>query len=400
MYDIVEAPFVPTTAEILTESSNANLLTENPILASALSMIFPYIILIDNFLELCTWSNEDPFDNLLVVLVYGLVVRYWSVVTNVLLPFLFALTFSSVVWRANSVIADSRFNEKPTIDEVINTLSNITGRVEVLLRPIRHFPMGPRQLTRLLLGALAISPVHWLLLNTVISVKRYVWLLGTFALTYHSPWSYSIRRLIWRSVYVRVIAFYVTGISVTIDKKHQQRELSRSRNATTISTPVGSDMEDVDPSHIPVLSDFKIIRKIISSPVQLKQIVEFAILENERRWFGLGWSHFMMPGDRPNYCYDVSFKPAPPVDEDTNDNFPFPVFENDLYSYHWNWVAPEWTLDEDYNKGKDKDGWVYHDSNWENDTYVDGFGTYTRSRKWTRRAELLIDKQDVVLDGK
>ncbi|CAN3474330.1 peroxisomal membrane protein Pex32p [Diutina catenulata] len=395
MIDTVVAPFVPSTAELLTSSSNQNLLTENPLLASALSQIFPYLLLIDNALEIATWTNEDPFENLLLVIGYSVVCIYWGVVSRVFLPLMIAFTFCSVVWRTNSVLLDSRKNEKPTVDEVVNTLNNITVRVEMMLRPMKHFRVGRRQISRMLVAAIVLTPVHWLLLNTVLSVRRFVWVLGVLVLTYHSPWSFSVRRLIWRSVYVRVAAFYITGLDVSADKKRQQQSTSRSITASRIPTPSTSDIEDMN-SSIPLLSGFKIIKKVISSSTQLKQVVLFEILENERRWFGLGWSHFLLPGDRPNFCYVNNMEPAPPVDYESSDDFPFPVFAKDLYSYHWNWIEPNWKIE----PAKTDDGWVYHDSKWENDSPKDGFSQATRTRKWTRRAELLIDKEHTVMDGK
>ena len=46
-------------------------------------------------------------------------------------------------------------------------------------------------------------------------------------------------------------------------------------------------------------------------------------------------------------------------------NFPFPVFENDLYAYLWEWIDDDWSLELEYQKSKVHDGWVYFDSNWE-----------------------------------
>ena len=84
-----------------------------------------------------------------------------------------------------------------------------------------------------------------------------------------------------------------------------------------------------------------------------------------------------------------------PKEEST---FPFPEFEHDLHLYLWEWLDDDWKIDKEFNLGKNPDGWVYYDNNWENPTYEDSISKYTRSRNWTRKATLVIDKKDEVQD--
>lgn len=392
------ASFQPSDAKLLTTTSNTKLLVDFPILASALSNIFPYLLLIDNLLEIITWTNEDAYQNFLIVVMFSIIVLYWHIVSIAVLPFLLCLTFSAVVWSISSVIHDSKYNEKPTIDEVLHTLHNITVRFELLLRPIQHFYLGPSNFVKAFFMTALLTPFHLFMVRKVLQPTGFFWILGLFMLTYHSPWSYSIRRLLWRSVYIRIIAFYITGIDIKLDRKNKNhhRGVSRVQSAAT------SDIEDAQSSTIKstqMLADFKILKKYIVSPTKLKQTVLFEILENERRWLGIGWSKFTLPNERPNYCYNQSMQPAPPVsDSDSSEDFPFPVFENDLYTYVWDWNDEVWTVDSEYNKGKNNEGWIYYDNNWQNESFQDGFSKYTRSRKWIRKATLEIDKQGSVHD--
>lgn len=376
--DHLIASFEPSDLKLLTASSNTHLLAANPILASALSQIFPYLLLIDNLLEIVTWTNDDPYQNFLIVVGYSCIVVYWNLLSCVVLPLLMAMTFSCLVWSISLVVYDSKYDEKPTIDEVLHTLSNITIRFEMLLRPVQHFPFKVLNYVRFFVMTALLTPVHVLLLSTIVPPQLFLWLTGVFVLTYHSPWSFSTRRLLWRSVYIRIITFYVTGLDVRFKRNHEV---------------IATDKEDG--LVVPLLTDFKIIKKSVVSSNLLKQEVLFEVLENERRWIGLGWSRIMLPGERPNYCYDHSFSPSP---EPSGDEFPFPTFENDLYNYAWTWADKEWKIDTLFNNHKAKDGWMYYDNSWTTPSTHDGFLKYTRSRRWIRKADLVVDKQATVYD--
>lgn len=402
--EVVFAIFEPSEAKLLTSTPQSQLLVDNPILASALSNIFPYLLFIDNFLEIVTWTNDDPYQNFLLVVCYSIIVLYWSSLKLWVLPLLMAVVFSSVVWSSNSVIYDAKFGERPTVDEVLLTLHNITVRFELFLRPAKHLRLSKRNNWKMLVGALLATPLHVLLTKTILPPRRFTWLAGIVFLTYHSPWLFSIRRLLWRSVYVRAIVSFLTGLDIRLARN--QDELRKKLAHSTISrthTPSATDAEDQLESSVPssdkvqMTNNFTILRKVIVSPTQLRQTVRFDILENERRWLGLGWSKLLLPNERASYCYATLMISSP--DPHLDDDFTFPVFENDLYSYLWQWMDDLWKIDTEFNRSRYKTGWVYYDSNWETPVYEDGFSKYTRARKWTRRAILLIDKQAEVLDG-
>jgi hypothetical protein len=396
--EVLTANFQPSEAKLLASSSNSNLLVESPILASALSNLFPYLLLIDNVLEIVTWTNEEPFVNFLFLVGYASIVVYWNIATYLLLPMFFAIGFSCVVWTVSSIIRDSKFNERPTIDEVLNTLHNITVRFEMILRPVKHFRSKRRNFVRLFILAIILTPLQYGLSVSILPPRRFILIVGIFVLSYHSPWAFSIRRLIWRSFYVRLLAFYITGLDIKLTKA-KVRPIRHNSSVSAINTPSTSDVEELN--SMPILAGFKILKKVIVSPSQMKQVVVFEVLENQRRWLGLGWSNIMMPNERPNWCFEKSMEPAPSViTENTDEDFPFPVFVNDLYKYHWDWIEPIWVLDKKFGKGKAKEGqWQYYDGNWLNGRSKDGFSRYTRSRRWIRKAELIIDKQHETLDA-
>lgn len=96
--EVVYAVFEPLEAKLLQTTSQTNLLVENPILALALLNIFPYLLLMDNLLEILTWTNTDPYQNFLLLVGYSVLVLYWDTLKLLILPLLMAVLFLSVVW--------------------------------------------------------------------------------------------------------------------------------------------------------------------------------------------------------------------------------------------------------------------------------------------------------------
>ncbi|EGV61087.1 hypothetical protein CANTEDRAFT_116361 [Yamadazyma tenuis ATCC 10573] len=371
--DIIYAPFQPSDTRLLTGSNNNQLLVDNPILSSILAKIFPYLLIADNALEIITWTNEDPYTNFLFIIIYSIVIMYWNSISLVILPIIMALVFSYMIWIVNSTIFDIKYNEKPTIDEILHTLHNITVRFEMLLKPIKKSDFKAHNFIQMFVMTVLLTPVHLLLINYALSPKKFLWLTGLFVLSYHSPWSYSLRRLLWRSVYVRILVFYLTGLDIKL-------------NMESKSKPINSkSMEHA-------LSDLKVLNKSVESPTRLKQTILFEVLENERRWIGIGWSKLLLPSERSNYCFPHTLIQTVELSQ-----FSPPVFNDDLYSYSWEWLDQKWSIDKEFSKNKNN-GWKFFDNSWENGDFIDGFSKFTRSRMWTRRAVLCIDKRTKVND--
>jgi hypothetical protein len=130
----------------------------------------------------------------------------------------------------------------------------------------------------------------------------------------------------------------------------------------------------------------------------------FILYENQRRWIGLGWTTSLFAYERGPWT-DEHLNPAPAKDE-----FELPEVESGTAK--WRWVdSAEWRIDKgDGKKGHsrggskssqsgakpdgvegdaDGGGWIYYDNRWEDGKKEDGWGRYTRRRKWVRDAELV-----------
>lgn len=127
----------------------------------------------------------------------------------------------------------------------------------------------------------------------------------------------------------------------------------------------------------------------------------FVVFENQRRWLGLGWTHSLLAYERAAWT-DEQLNPSDPIAK-------FRLPEIDSNTAQWRWVeGSEWQVEGAGRSqaGDGVDGWIYYD-NKVNPTRIteiksltkrqwndgrrgqDGWGRYTRRRKWYRDAELV-----------
>ena len=125
----------------------------------------------------------------------------------------------------------------------------------------------------------------------------------------------------------------------------------------------------------------------------------FVIYENQRRWIGVGWTSSLFAYERAAWT-DEHLTPCPSVEE-----FTLPETKDGM---RWRWVPGDvWRVEgeEDIKseskshkqevkqdlkdklggKGEEGKGWIYYDNKWRDGKRgVDGWGKYTRRRKWFR----------------
>ena len=91
----------------------------------------------------------------------------------------------------------------------------------------------------------------------------------------------------------------------------------------------------------------------------------------------------------------LAYERSPWTDEhlnpsDPKDNFALP--ETDNKTAEWRWVpGSEWRVEGSgkSKEGSNSEGWIYYDNKWMDGRRQDGWGRYTRRRKWYRDAELV-----------
>lgn len=291
----------------------------------------------------------------------------------------------------------TNLKHQKTLDEIVETLKVFTSRCNVLLDPLLEltdFLSTQRTatsattrpaLTTLLIRILLVTPL-WILLTLspiqIITTKRIVLLTGTIFFTWHSRPNRVTRTILWRSATVRRICAAVTGLHF---------------NDVPIPPPNSADKPPLPPrtkSEIQEKATLAASAAAKRRPDAPGVRFTFILYENQRRWVGLGWTTSLFAYERAAWT-DEHLNPAPAKEE-----FELPDVEGG--AARWRWAeGSQWLVegaaesDEGGTKAKSDtvdggQGWIYYDNKWQNGRRgVDGWGRYTRRRKWYRDAELV-----------
>lgn len=322
--------------------------------------------------------------------------------------------------RNTSEVTSTRHQK--TLDEIVETLKVLTTRCNILLEPMlwmTDFLSTQRTatsattrpaLTTLFVRILAITP-FWIALTLpplrIITTKRLVLVFGTLVLTWHSRVSRVTRTLLWRSALVRKIARFITGLQFDGPKKPGLAgKVATDGVLPTTPSKKGGLAKSQSQSALTAAL------KMHGSSVSGKETgvrFTFIIYENQRRWVGLGWTNSVFAYER-NAWTDEHNNPVPPREQ-----FELPEVDDGLAK--WRWVkGSKWRVDgvgdvqeeSEYDGDAGKNGWIYYDNKvspagisepcssaniiekWNNGRRgADGWGKWTRRRKWYRDAELV-----------
>ncbi|KAF6836478.1 integral peroxisomal membrane peroxin [Colletotrichum musicola] len=447
---------------IIVHQKSPLLLATPPQITRALAYSHPFLLPLNKLAGLLTWTTDDPWESFLLVAAYWAVVLYGDVVVRVAGPIVVVLTLilgmygrrfsplSSSGWtepaskepgaaqnagaaaagakgqkavpksaasggsvrghqRGESEITNTRHQK--TLDEIVETLKEFTGRCNVLLEPLleltdflstQRTPTSATTrpaLTTLFVRILFCTP-FWVILTLpplrIITTRRIALLFGTLVLTWHARVMRVARTLLWRSSTVRKTAALVTGLTFEKPVKALAVDLSTDGEGGKVKAkrPATSELTKAlrRQSH-------KHGNNATSKDAGVK--FTFIIYENQRRWVGLGWTQSMFAYERSSWT-DEHNNPVP-----SRDTFELPEVE-DGSNMRWRWVSgSKWRVDGvpddgtepvDYDGDAGKNGWIYYDNKWLNGRRgVDGWGRWTRRRKWYRDAELVEVSEDEIL---
>ncbi|KAK3948295.1 integral peroxisomal membrane peroxin-domain-containing protein [Pseudoneurospora amorphoporcata] len=329
-----------------------------------------------------------------------------------------------------SVSEVTNTRHQKTLDEIVETLKEFTARCNILLEPMleltdflstQRTPTSATTkpaLTTLFIRILLCTP-FWFALTLppfrLITTRRVIMIFGTLILTWHSRVMRVSRAILWRSASIRRFLELVTGlqfekpVKVTVAEKNgvassaASTASGNSAKGKTFANLKGSKAYNSQESELT-----KALRRARGGHDTGVRFT-FIIYENQRRWVGLGWTTSLFAYERPAW-----------TDEHNNavpqrDQFELPEVE-DGSNMRWRWVeGSRWRVDgvpdEAVMPGEDADGkewdydspggrmgWVYYDNKWQNGRRgQDGWGRWTRRRKWYRDAEL-VEADDAIVE--
>ena len=378
---------------ILVHRKSPLLVATPPTVTRALAFSHPFLLPINKLVGLLSWSSGDPWESFLLVAGFWATVLYGDSVIKWMGPVMLVVVLilgmysrrysplSSTGWSGEKQKAHDKrppegsMRHQKSLDEIVETLTVLTARCNIMLEPflqLTDFLSTQRTatsattrpaLTSLFIRILLVTPL-WIVLASpplyVITVKRVVLTFGTLALSWHSRPARVSRTILWRSLTVRRITSFVTGLKFGPPQVHQ-------KGAPPPLPPRNKSQQSAAKS-------FAVKDGPQSSGVRFT----FVVYENQRKWLGLGWISSLFPSERAAWT-DEHLNPSDP-----KDNFALPEIDNK--SAEWRWVpGSEWRIE----GGGNGDGWIYYDNKWNDGRRQDGWGRYTRRRKWYRDAELV-----------
>ena len=410
------ATFVPTqnisgkekAKTLLIHQKSPLLISTPPQVTRALAFSHPFLLPLSKFLGYLTWTSGDPWESFLLLAGFWTIVLYGDIVTRAAGPLvLVAALIAGMYSRRYSPLSTKSTNDLPTkahsrassgegfkhqksLDEIVESMNGFTSRCNIMVEPLLQMTeflstqITPTTattrpaLTNLLIRIMMVLPI-WFGLTLpplrIITSKRVVLITGTLFFTWHSRPARTFRSLLWRSLTVRRIASVLTGLEFSGTGK--------------------PGLEDGPPLPPRRKSQHDTANSLVTNSSGQSAGVRFTfvVYENQRRWLGLGWTTSMFAYERAAWT-DEHLNPSPP-----KDRFKLPEVEGEHAVWRW---APdsEWKLEGSGkiaggtpDKGRN-DGWIYYDNKWNDARRQDGWGRYTRRRKWLRDAELVEASND------
>ena len=421
---------------ILVHQKSPLLLATPPQITRALAYSHPFLLPLNKMAGLLTWTTGDPWESVLMLLVFWGVVLYGDIVIRMAGPIVVVVSLilgmygrrfsplSTSGWgepaqkkessknvaatsssvrsqrstgrgaangaaasghqRANSEITTTRHQK--TLDEIVETLKELTGRCNVLLEPLiemtdflstQRTPTSATTrpaLTTMFIRILFCTP-FWIALTLpplhIITTQRVVLVFGTLVLTWHAKFMRVARELIWRSSMVRRLAALLTGLKFENPTKPP---ISNVPSIVTSNTDGDGVENRPQPPKKQESELTKALRRQshhhnhkagegITRDAGVK--FTFIIYQNQRRWVGLGWTTSLFAYERSAWT-DEHNNPVP-----ARDAFELPETEEGS-RMHWRWVeGSRWKVDGvpddgsepvDYDGPEGEMGWVYYDT--------------------------------------
>ncbi|KAI4146927.1 MAG: hypothetical protein LQ340_005758 [Diploschistes diacapsis] len=405
------ATFVPTQTvsgnghakTLLVHQRSPLLISTPPQVTRALAFSHPFLLPLSRFLGYLTWSSGDSWESFLLLASFWTIVLYGDIVTRLAGPVILVValiagmyfrrysplstrsTTDTPIKEDRKGLAGEGFKHQKSLDEIVEALNTFTSRCTILAEPFLQMTdflstqVTPTTvttrpaLTSLLIRILMVMPI-WFGLSLdpicIITTKRVVLITGTLFLTWHSRPAHTSRSLLWRSLTVRRCASIITGLEFSGTAKADSETgpplPPRRKSQRDAANSLATNQE--------------------GPPAGVR--FTFVVYENQRRWLGLGWTSSMFAYERAAWS-DEHLNASP-----SKDQFQLPQVEG--RHAVWTWVpGSEWKVEgssTDISGTSDKgrnDGWIYYDNKWTDGRRQDGWGRYTRRRKWFRDAELV-----------
>ena len=176
----------------------------------SLVRLYPYLIVVDNFLSIITWSNDHVSANLLGIFIFTVCVLYFGFITK----YFGHLMIVCIIWVY--LLIDKHVQETmascPSLDDILHVMDRVSMKSSAVLSPITI--LSGQDVRRLLFTIAFLSPVYIFLTMFVLSPNYLMLIGGLYVLTYHSKLIKRMRRYLWKFRIIRLLVFFITGLDL------------------------------------------------------------------------------------------------------------------------------------------------------------------------------------------
>lgn len=370
-----------------------------PTVSKALIRAYPYLLTMNKFISIVTWTNDDYWINIIIILVFALSVMYFEQVV-IWLGHLIIVGFIILYASLNNKIIEEA-DLHPSLDEVIQALTNTCIKADKLLDPIISLSLSGYDIKRLLFTTVFLTPVYLIMTFLLVTPRTLLLICGLFLLSYHSSYMAVTRKMVWKIKLTRLLCFYLTGL-----------DFLQARNHSLFAAAFAKVQKNAGHSLNPLSSES-------NRPVRFT----YVIYENQRRWLGIGWTSNLLTYERTPWT-DEFLNESSSIDSfnlpnpENHQNYTFGSEQSlqlSMNNAKWRWVDKTWRLDltndgaitlpnnkrskTTANPNSDE-GFIYYDNTWKRPSSEDSYSKYTRRRRWIRTAELVFDNDNSTVNSR
>lgn len=363
---------------------SASLLKDTPpSIIVALSQLAPIVASLNTVLALITWTGKDNWSSFLLLATFWLTCLYGDVAFhyagNWLLFLLLGIGYLRKKTKTQKIVHAIQKGADPLTQGIDDTQKIMDATLYEIdcLRARCHLLSStfepaykvftwedPKRSALIGMRLMMVTPIYiaalWLFSSRALLI-----IVGTFGLVFTSPWFKVVCTVCWRLRFVRKVATAAIGIEYFPGESNIMQILSRQ--------PAASPFEMSNETPVSVSAGGSRFTTTIS------------VVENQRRWLGLGWTASLLPHERAPFT-DIDDHPGV-APENTALPEPKTIAEDTGISrtITWKWIDSDWRIEKE--RGRDTEGWLYFDNTWHHPSAIEGIGKYTRRRKWIRNAE-------------
>lgn len=250
----------------------------------------------------------------------------------------------------------------------------------------------------------------WILICWAAGAHLVFAIAGALLLVSPSPWFHIITMSLRNNVVLKHVlaaawaygvAFVTTSLSSLNLKRNSTSKGKKQKKRDIVKNWVSSVMtraKSEKSKALEVIENKGKVEQNEQKGTRSEMIFQFEVYENQRWWLGVNWTTNMMPSERGPWT-DNQLKAIPSKEEF---ELPEPTLKTVTISKEgkevertinkvWSWADGDWWVDMTGEiTGKvDQNGWEYGNNAWKQLNGTPGMQTFTRRRRWCRRARLV-----------